>query len=234
MLGRTLLIVDDEKCCRDMAVRYFSGHYKTHTAATCAEAIRLAEELRPDYILLDYRLEDGDAAEVCAHIRSSAALKKTLILIISGDENLREASFSDCKADQFIYKATPPSIIHEMIRSLERRVCLDRGIVENGDLRLEAASFQVFFNSKPLIRLSEERFTLFSLLVESSPCFVKEDAIVNRVYYADPTGEKVKAVSMLISRLRRDLGDTLAGRIQNQRGAGWAYVPPYPEETGPR
>ncbi|MDO8803422.1 MAG: helix-turn-helix domain-containing protein [Elusimicrobiota bacterium] len=79
-----------------------------------------------------------------------------------------------------------------------------------------------------------ERFTLFSLLIENSPCFVKEDDIVNRVYYSDLTGEKTKAVGMLISRLRRDLGDTLAGRIQNQRGVGWAYVPPYPEETGPR
>lgn len=235
MLGRTLLIVDDEECCRDVIADFFTAEqFKTHTAATSAEGIRLAEELRPDFILLDYHLQDDTAAGVCAHIRSSEALKKTLIVIHSGDETLREASYSECQADHFILKGTPNETIHEIMRGLERHVCLDRGIFEKGDIRLEAAGFQVFLNSKPLIRLSEERFTLFSLLVESSPCFVKEDAIVMRVYNSELAREKTKAVGMLISRLRRDLGDTLAGRIQNQRGVGWAYVPPSSEETGAR
>ncbi len=235
MFGRTLLIVDDEECCRDVIADFFTAEqYKTHTAATSAEGIRLAEQLRPDFILLDYHLQGDTAAGVCTRIRSSEALKKTLIVILSGDETRREASYSECQADHFVLKGTPNRIIHQILRGLARRVCWERGIVKKSDIRLEAANFQVFFNSKPLIRLSEERFTLFSLLVESSPCFVKEDDIVNRVYYSDLTGEKTKAVGMLISRLRRDLGDTLAGRIQNQRGVGWAYVPPSPEEAGAR
>lgn len=227
MLGRTLLIVDDEEYCSDVISQYFTAeHYKTHTAATSAEGIRLAEKLRPDFVLLDYHLQGDTAASVCAYIRSSEALKKTLIVILSGDETYREASYSQCHADHFILKGTPNETIHEIIRGLEYRVCLDRGIIKKGDIRLEAAGFQVFLNSKPLIQLSEERFALFSLLVENSPCFVNEDAIINRVYYSDLTGEKTKAVGMLISRLKRDLGDTLAGRIHNQRGVGWAYVPP--------
>lgn len=235
MPGRTLLIVDDEKCCRDLMVRFFSAEqYKICTAATAEDGIRLAEELRPDYILLDYHLQGDTAAGVCAHIRSSEELKKTLIVIISGDETMREASYNELQADHFVSKSTPPSTIHEIFRSLERRVCWDRGIIEKGDIRLEAASFQVFLDFQPLIQLSEERFTLLSLLVENSPCFVTEAAIVNRVYYHDLTGEKTKAMGMLISRLKRDLGATLAGRIQNQRGVGWAYVPPSPEETGAR
>jgi len=235
MLGRTLLIIDDERHCRNAIAKFFiEEQYNTHTAATSAEGIRLAEELRPDFILLDYHLQGATAAEVCAHIRSSEALKKTFIVIISGDEAIREAAYNECQADHFVLKCTPNGTLHEIFRSLARRACWDRGIVKKGDIRLEDASFQVFLNSKPLIRLSEERFTLFSLLIENSPCVVTEDTIVNRVYYPDFTGEKAKAVGMLLTRLKRDLGDPLAGRIQNQRGVGWAYVPPYPEETGPR
>lgn len=232
---RTLLIIDDEKHCRNAISRYFAAEqFTTYAAATAEEGIRLAEELRPDFILLDYHLQGDSAAGVCAHIRSSEALKKTFIVIISGDETIREGSYSECQADHFVSKCTPNSTIHEIFRSLERRAGWARGIIEKDDVRLEAASSQVFLNSEPLIQLSEERFALFSLLVENSTCFVNEDAIVNRVYYSDLTGEKTKAVGMLISRLKRDLGDTLAGRIQNQRGVGWAYVPPSPKETGTR
>lgn len=234
MFGRTLLIIDDEKYCCSAIAKYFTTvQFATHAAATAEEGIRLAEELRPDFILLDYHLQGDSATRICAHIRSSEALKKTFIVMISGDEAMREASYNECQADHFVSKCTPNSTIHEIFRSLERRSCWDRGIIVKGDIRLEAASFQVYLNSKPLIQLSEERFALFSLLVESSPCFVTEDAIVNRVY-SDLTGEKTKAVGMLISRIKRDLGDMLSGRIHNQRGVGWAYVPPSPEDTDTR
>lgn len=235
MFGRTLLIIDDEKYCCSAIAKYFTTvQFATHAAATAEEGIRLAEELRPDFILLDYHLQGDSAARVCAHIRSSEALKKTFIVMISGDEAMREASYNECQADHFVSKCTPNSTIREIFRSLERRACWDRGIIVKGDIRLEAAGFQVYFKSRPLIQLSEERFALFSLLVENSPCFVKEDAIVMRVYSTILPREKAAALKMLFYRLKQDLGIELAGRIQNHRRAGWAYVPPSPEENCPR
>ena len=233
MLGRTLLIVDDEECCRREIAKFFTAEqYKTHTAATSVEGIRLAEALRPDFILLDYQLQGDTAVGVCAHIRSSEALKKTIIVILGSDESLRGTSYSECLADHFILKGTPNNVIREILRGLHRRVCWDRGIINKGDIRLEAASCQVFLNSKPLLQLSEDRFALFSMLVENSPQFLKEDAIVLRVYNSQFAKEKTAALKMLFYRLKQDLGDQLASRIQNHRRAGWAYVPPSPEESG--
>lgn len=230
MQGRTLLIIYGERIWREVTAKYFTvEQYKTYTAATCAEGIQLAEKLRPDYILLDYHL--GEAG-VCAHIRSSKALKKTLILIISGDETRREAAYSECQADHFILKCTPCKLIHEIIRGLDRRVCWDCGIIENGDLRLEELNSRVFHHSKLLVHLSRDRFTLLSLLLEKSPDFVTELAIAEHIYDPEIAPEKKESIKILLHRLRHDLGP-LADRIQNQRSFGWAYIPPCPDKTFP-
>lgn len=233
MLGRTLLIIYTENIWRDLAVKYFTAEqYTTYAACTCAEGIQLAEKLRPDYILLGYHLGDGNAASVCAHIRSSKALRKTLILIISGDETRSEAAYRECQADHFILKCTPCKLIHEIIRGLDRRVCWDCGIIENGDLRLEALNSGVFYNSKLLTRLSRDRFALLSLLLEKSPDFVTELAIAEHIYDPEIAPEKKESIKILLHRLRHDLGP-LADRIQNQRSSGWAYIPPCPNKILP-
>lgn len=233
MVGRTLLIIYNEKIWRDITAKYFTvEQYITHTAATCAEGIRLAEKLRPDYILLGYHIGDGNAASVCAHIRSSKTLKKTLILIISGDETHSEAAYCECQADHFILKCTPCKLIHEIIRGLDRRVCWDCGIIENGDLRLEALNSSVFCNSKLLIHLSRDRFALLSLLLEKSPRFVTELDIAEHIYDPEIAPEKKESIKILLHRLRHDLGP-LSDRIQNQRSFGWAYIPPCPDKKLP-
>jgi len=229
MQGTTLLIVDDDKLWRNLTAQYFKSAYKynTYTAATCAEGIMLADKVRPDYILLDYHLSDGNAATVCGHIRANEELKKTLILIVSGDDTRIDTAYNECQADHFILKGTQNATIRNIIQTL-RRNRRDCGIIENGDLRLEAVNGGVYKDKKLAHRLSADRFRLFSLLVEKSPAFVTEEVIAKRVYNAELPGEKSTEAKILVHRLRHDLPPELGARIQNLRGSGWAYIPPQP------
>jgi len=227
MLGCTLLIVDDYKPWRDTTAKFFRStrKYTTYTASTCAEAVQLAEDLRPDFILLDYHLKDGTAAEVTARIRANETDKRTFILIVSGDETQRECAYSECQADHFILKDTLYQTIHEIMCGLKRRADWDRGIVEKGDIRLDPLGLQVFKDLKPAFSLSPERFQLLSILLTKSPDVVREEYIATRFYPHEIAEEKRNAIKILIHRLRQDLGP-LACRIQNQRGVGWAYKQP--------
>lgn len=226
MLGNTLLVIcDDIRWC-DSTVRYFSKvlNYQIYVATGGAEAVKLAEELCPDFIVLDYHLRDGNAETLAKIFRSSESLWKTLIVVVGGDDSCQGAAYDKCQADHFALKTVPRKAIHEAICALRRRLCWERGIVEKGDLKLEAAGFRVFLNSRPFLRLSEDRFLLLSLLVEKSPCFVPEDVIVKRVYKTELTKEKSAALKMLIYRLKYNLRQ-YSNRIRNRRGLGWAYFP---------
>jgi DNA-binding response OmpR family regulator len=113
------------------------------------------------------------------------------------------------------------------MRGLRRRVCLDCGIVEKGDIRLETLTSRVFKDSKPLLTLSPERFRLFTILLSKAPAVVSEEEIAGHFYSPDIASEKRNCVQVMLHRLRQDLGP-LADRIQNRRGEGWAYIPPPP------
>ncbi|HBB67199.1 MAG: hypothetical protein A2049_11460 [Elusimicrobia bacterium GWA2_62_23] len=231
MIGDTLLVVDDDRLWRNSTADYFSrfSSYKTYAAASCAEAISLAARIKPDYVLLDYHLNDGCAVEVAGAIRADETLKKALILVVSADETMREAAYAECQADHFILKPAQYATIEKIMRGLKRRVYLDCGIVEKDDIRLETMTCQVFKDSRPLLTLSPERFRLFAMLVEKAPAVLSEEEIAARFYSPEIAPEKRNCVQVLLHRLRQDLGP-LAERIQNRRGAGWAYVPPGPVE----
>jgi CheY-like chemotaxis protein len=59
------LLVDDRKaCCDTMGMLLEALGIPTATAYCGMDAIRLAKELRPDFILLDIMMEDMDGWEV--------------------------------------------------------------------------------------------------------------------------------------------------------------------------
>jgi DNA-binding response OmpR family regulator len=221
-----LVIDDDLACLRMISTKALDdSKYQIFTASSCAEGIRLAATSRPDCILLDYHLKDGDAADVCKVIRSDESLKKTPIIVISGDPTRSIEAEEDCQADRFIAKGVPLAEYDAAIQSLLRRVAWERGILEKGDLRIEAATGLVWKDGKQVAQLSAERFQLFALLVERSPQFVTEEEICRTVFHSIATTSKNTSVKVLIYRLRHDLG-LLARRVRNTRNKGWIYLQP--------
>ena len=69
-----VLVVDDEATIRDL----LSGSlrlagFEVMTAASGAEAVRAAASSRPDLILLDVMMPDGDGFEVARRLRAGFA-----------------------------------------------------------------------------------------------------------------------------------------------------------------
>jgi len=109
MAQRSLLVVDDDEAWRKLMVRFLGGAgYKTHTAATCAEGVRSAEIHRPDCILLDFHLTDGDAVSVCAALRANKGIKTPPIIIVSSDPEAELAAYAECRAAGFVLKGSKP------------------------------------------------------------------------------------------------------------------------------
>ncbi len=60
-----VLIVEDEKILAKNIQQFLAYHdYETQVAGTCEEGLRQAREFRPDVILLDIHLPDGDGRQI--------------------------------------------------------------------------------------------------------------------------------------------------------------------------
>lgn len=86
-----ILIADDETAVAAALVRQLKalGHCVVGEAGTGREAVRLAAEMRPDVVVMDIRMPDGDGIEAAKRMADSAPVP---VLFLSGhfDQDLLE------------------------------------------------------------------------------------------------------------------------------------------------
>lgn len=83
----TVMIVDDENINIAILSQILSPEYNLLTAMNGHEALRRAEENRPDLILLDIVMPDISGFDVLRKLKSSAATKEIPVIIITGRDN---------------------------------------------------------------------------------------------------------------------------------------------------
>ncbi|MDE2357471.1 MAG: response regulator transcription factor [Alphaproteobacteria bacterium] len=83
---KTLLIVDDDADLRELLTEQLetTGEFRVEVAASAHEGAAVAARVRPDLVLLDVDLPDGDGRQVCAALRASG-LGAPIIMLTAAD-----------------------------------------------------------------------------------------------------------------------------------------------------
>lgn len=118
-----VLVVEDEPALRIDLVDYLLGRgFKVDQAATCKGSLALLECSRPDLILLDLALPDGNGFTVAAAARQRYDLSVGIIMLTAfGDEAHRLAG-REIGADIYLVKDTSLREIEACCRNLLRRL----------------------------------------------------------------------------------------------------------------
>jgi CheY-like chemotaxis protein len=105
----SVLVVDDDDCFRTLAARTLSswGFAVVGEAATCAEGVARSDELRPDVVLLDIGLPDGDGL-VLAQQLSALPWRPRVVLISSDSDAANQVSARQMGAVGFVPKDDLP------------------------------------------------------------------------------------------------------------------------------
>jgi CheY-like chemotaxis protein len=83
-MSAVILVVDDERSVRVSMLRLLTARgYQTVAAANAVEALKKAQEIRPDVILMDILMPGTDGIEATRNIRARPQLKNTPIIAIS-------------------------------------------------------------------------------------------------------------------------------------------------------
>jgi DNA-binding response OmpR family regulator len=115
---RSVLIVDDDvvlaKCVQDYLGYY---DYSVRVAATSREALTLLKERRPDIVLLDIHLPDGDGLELVRHVRKLGV--KTGIIVATAFGGVQPAiAAMVVGADNYVEKPVPLRSLKLMIEKI--------------------------------------------------------------------------------------------------------------------
>lgn len=103
MAKRKILVIDDDLFWHRLFRKVLDGH-ETHFASGCLEGIVMAARHRPDCILLDFHLGDGDAVLVCSELRKIPELRDIPVVVISSDPLAECPAYMECGARHFLVK----------------------------------------------------------------------------------------------------------------------------------
>ncbi len=121
MAGK-ILIVDDISTNRIvLKVKLAAAFYQTYLAASGAEALRLAREIRPDLVLLDIQLPDADGVDICYRIKREGQTRGIPVVMVSAvrDENARIRALRAGAEDVF-WKPLDDAVLLARLRSILR------------------------------------------------------------------------------------------------------------------
>ncbi len=115
-----LLMVDDHKVVR-LGLLTLLQHYPdiqvVGEAGTVAEAVARTLDLKPDLVLMDVRLPDGNGFEACRQIRRSLPEVRVLFLTSFADEEIVIESI-DAGADGYLLKEIDEATLVQAIRNV--------------------------------------------------------------------------------------------------------------------
>jgi DNA-binding NarL/FixJ family response regulator len=115
-------IVDDHHAIRlglNAALQSEPGLVPVGTAANAAELSPLLYRTRPDIVLLDHNLPDGDGLTVCYRIKSQALAPAVIIYSAFADDSMTVPAIV-AGADGILDKALPSRDLFEAIREVNR------------------------------------------------------------------------------------------------------------------
>jgi two-component system KDP operon response regulator KdpE len=140
--GARVLIVDDDPAILRIVSRTLGARgYAVETAETAAQFLETVTAFRPDVILLDLVLPDGDGIDLCRALRERGDNTPLLVLSVQGDEPRKVAALEE-GADDYITKPFGTGELEARVRvALRRAAGLAREpVLTGGGLRLDLTS----------------------------------------------------------------------------------------------
>ncbi len=224
-----LLVVDDEPSIRELltASLRFAG-FDVVSAADGDQALRLAEQHRPDLVVLDVMLPDVDGFTVTRRLRERGRDMPVLFLTARDDTGDKVAGLT-VGGDDYVTKPFSLEEVVARIRAVLRRTGVgsapDSGRMVFHDLELDEDSHEVR-RAGHLIELSPTEFKLLRYLMLNPNRVLSKAQILDHVWAYDFNGES-GIVESYISYLRRKVDTVDPPLIHTKRGVGYVLrLPP--------
>ncbi len=221
-MSHRILIVDDEPDIREF-VQYnlVREGYEVHTAENGAEAMKVAEQVRPHLILLDLMMPVMDGRETCEAIRSHPVLKETMVVFLSavGDED-KQVDIFGAGADDYITKPVRMRVLCSRINAIMKRLGKDGSTAtQQPSPRLDEAHHSIITQDGEQTLPRKEFNILRLLLSQPNRLFTREEIFAH--VWGDGTVVGERTLDVHIRRLRRKIGDR---HIITQKGVGYKYI----------
>ena len=210
--AKKILVIEDEPSCQVLLTQALASKYKLELASTISRAKDLLLKEKPDLILLDFYLPDGNAFDLIDYVKTIDSVVNIPIILLTQESNvqIKVRSFSEGVYD-FVTKPFESAellarIDSHLARAEELNVIFLKA-QQVGDLVLDSEAKSVSFQQgqqlNPLTLSPIEFKILQCLMMNANKVRTREQLAVaawNRKFFQSRT------IDRHISSLRKKLG----------------------------
>lgn len=217
-----ILLVDDEPDILEIVGYNLSqAGYQVFTASNGKEAIKQAQKVNPQLIILDVMMPEMDGMEACEKIREIPELKDTIITFLTArSEEYSQVAGFDVGADDYIAKPIKPKLLVSKVKGLLRRLkdetAEDSETIAVGNLLINREEYKVVREGQTIVLPRKEFELLYLLASKPSKVFTRAE-ILDKVW-----GSEVivggRTIDVHIRKLREKIDDDIFKTI---KGVGY-------------
>lgn len=225
MLGKDILIVDDEAPIREMiAVALEMAGYTCHEADNAQTAHSLVIDRKPDLILLDWMLPGTSGIELARRLkRDEMTADIPIIMLTAKGEEDNKIQGLEVGADDYITKPFSPRELVARLKAVLRRAAPGDGEtpIEISGLLLDPVSHRVTIDGQPA-EMGPTEYRLLHFFMTHQERAYTRGQLLDQVWGGNVYVEE-RTVDVHIRRLRKALGSSYEDLVQTVRGTGYRF-----------
>ena len=231
----SIVLIDDQAIVRAAfkSLLERSPNFKVvGDAGDARSGLALVEKLKPDVVILDLNLPDGDGVELCRRIRKTSDVP--ILMLTARDEDIDKIIGLEVGADDYMTKPFNPrellARIHAVLRRTNELPPGQRPKTGNrvrfGAWVLHGPERQVVGLDGVVVSLSSTEYALLATFLEHPNVVLTRDQLLDRVKGRGADEVFDRSIDTQISRLRRKLEDDPRNPklIKTAWGAGYLFA----------
>ena len=219
-----LLVEDEASIAEPFSHALRREGFVAEVAATVAEARTAVGEFRPDIVLLDLMLPDGDGRDLARELHAGSPVP--IIMLTARGSEIDRVVGLELGADDYVVKPFASSEVIARIRAVLRRTranALPAAEDPSGDVRIDVGARRVWLRGEE-VALTRREFDLLARLMRSAGAVVTREELMTDVWDVNWFGS-TKTLDVHMAALRRKLAEQQGSprHIHTVRGVGFRY-----------
>ncbi|MGH3582482.1 MAG: response regulator [Mycobacterium sp.] len=203
-MTRVLVIDDEKQILRALRINLSVRGYEVFTAATGAEALRVAADHRPEVVILDLGLPDMSGIEVLEGLRGW--LTAPVIVLSARTDSSDKVEALDAGADDYVTKPFGMDEFLARLRAAVRRgakVEVDEPVVETDSFTVDLATKKVTKDGTE-VHLTPTEWGMLEMLVRNRGKLVGREELLKEVW-GPAYAKETHYLRVYLAQLRRKL-----------------------------
>jgi two-component system KDP operon response regulator KdpE len=200
-----ILIVEDEPGIRSVLRALFEANqYRFVEASTAARAEIEARTHKPDLVLIDLGLPDGDGLTVIRRIRTWSAVPVIVLSARTMEE--QKIAALEAGADDYVTKPfSAPELLARVRAALRRNARREDGTsaLAFGELRIDLARRETVGSAGP-VHMTPLEYRVLECLARQAGLIVRQDQLIREVWGPDRLGDS-RSLRVCVKNLRSKL-----------------------------